>query len=340
VKVLVIKLSSFGDIIHALPALEDLRARPEVDEVHWLVDARYAFVADVFPPDVHVHRIAMKGKGAVGNTLEAARTLRRQHFDVVLDLQGLIKTGILARLISGDAYGFDAAQTPEWPNPWFVRPVPFHRDETHVVQVYRRIAAGPFEPGRPGAPMPYADPAIPLTGPMTDAGRATLTAWELSPATYAVLHLGGSYATKRLPEATWAAIAGGVHARGLVPLLLWGNAEEQAAATRIRAAAPAARLAPERLGMPALCGLLGSAAAYIGVDTGVSHLAAAVGARNICIWGPTSPQRMGAMTAGTRHIVAAVDCGPCFKRRCEQFVCMPGIRADHVLEVFDELVAR
>ncbi|MDX8413121.1 MAG: glycosyltransferase family 9 protein [Mariprofundales bacterium] len=143
-KILIIKLSAFGDIIHALPALDDLLQRPEVDAVHWLIDARFAFVADLLPEGVIPHIVALKGRGGLRNGFAMAAWLRQQRFDVVLDLQGLIKSGVMARAIGAPTYGFDGAQSPEWPNRWLVTPVPFHRDDRHVVQCYRRIAAAPF----------------------------------------------------------------------------------------------------------------------------------------------------------------------------------------------------
>ncbi|HXH72454.1 MAG TPA: lipopolysaccharide heptosyltransferase I, partial [Mariprofundaceae bacterium] len=73
-KILVVKLSAFGDIIHSLPALDDLLARPEVSEVHWLIDARYRFVSGLFPPQVVVHEVNLKGERPL---ISAWQTIRR-----------------------------------------------------------------------------------------------------------------------------------------------------------------------------------------------------------------------------------------------------------------------
>lgn len=338
-KILVVKLSAFGDIIHSLPALDDLLARPEVDEVHWLVDSRYRFVADVFPKQVIVHEVALKGAHPLRSAWECVRTLRRLDFDAVIDLQGLLKTGVLARMIGNAPYGFDAAQTPEWPNHWFVNPVPFHPDETHVVQVYRRIASAPFGIGSGDQAISYRDPHIELTDSMRKAGEHTLADWQLQPGQYVVLHLGGSYATKRLPDTTWSAVAAAILKRGLTPLLLWGNDTERRTAETIHAENPHAMIAPARLGTAALCGLLTSARVYIGVDTGVSHLAAALGVPNVCAWGPTSPKRMGAINPNTRHILAGAECAPCFQRSCDAFICMPDIRPESLLQAMEDVSA-
>jgi len=75
-KVLIVKLSAFGDIIHCLPALDDLLLRPEVNEVHWLIDARYAFVGEIFPQQVQLHTVAMKGAHPVAAIRRSIKELR------------------------------------------------------------------------------------------------------------------------------------------------------------------------------------------------------------------------------------------------------------------------
>jgi len=107
VKVLIVKLSAFGDIIHSLPALDDVLARPGVSEVHWLVDVRYQFVTEVFPPQVRVHTIDLKGKNRLSEVWRVVKALRAEKFDVALDLQGLMKSALLARLICSKVFGID-----------------------------------------------------------------------------------------------------------------------------------------------------------------------------------------------------------------------------------------
>ena len=113
-KVLIVKLSAFGDIIHALPALDDLLAHPDIHDIHWLVDERFAFVSEIFPPRVKVHKVALKGKGRIRHAWHMIHALRNEHFDIIFDLQGLIKSGLMAWASAKSGckvYGFDRSQS-------------------------------------------------------------------------------------------------------------------------------------------------------------------------------------------------------------------------------------
>jgi len=335
VRLLVIKLGAFGDIIHSLPALHDLLQRPGVDELHWLVDERYAFVTGIFPEEVTVHRVALKGPSPWRSAYHCIRSLRQLGFDAVLDLQGLIKSGLIAHAINPHAYGFDAASTPEKGNDWLVRPVRFHPAEKHVVQQYRRIATGPFISDvslHPETAMPYAAPTIRPTETMQQAFDREKKNLDLGDAEFAVLHLGGGWETKQLPRKKWQEIIAGVRASGCLPLLSWGNAGEQRLATDLAAKGHAVAL-NRPLPMQMLCGLLVQARAVIGTDTGVLHLAAALGTPTATFWGPSASWRSAPLHDGHVHAESAPECGPCFKRTCDHFTCMDRIRAEDLLEV-------
>ncbi|MDX8409197.1 MAG: glycosyltransferase family 9 protein [Mariprofundales bacterium] len=333
-KILIIKLSAFGDIIHALPALDDLLQRPEVDAVHWLIDARYGFVADLLPAAVTSHIVALKGRDGLRNGWAMARKLRHIGFDLVLDLQGLIKSGLMARAIGAPVYGFDRQQSPEWPNRWLVTPVPFHSDEQHVVQCYRRIAAAAFDgTAAPHRPLDIQPPTIQLSEQAITAATAILEQWQIR-APFALLHVGGSYPTKRLPDDQWRQLASTLTKQHPVTIL-WGNNEEQQRAKRIATGIQGVTAAPQRLPIATLGGLLALACGYIGPDSGVTHLAAAVGCPTVTLWGPTPPWRMGAQGASDRHVIAQSPCAPCFKRQCSHFICMASLTTDAIITAFD-----
>ena len=93
----------------------------------------------------------------------------------------------------------------------------------------------------------------------------------------------------------------------------------------------------ERLNMSALATLLVNARVVVGADTGVLHLAAALGTRTITCWGPAASWRSAPIGEGHGHIESNPACGPCFRRRCDRFVCMPGIRAEAILEAVDAI---
>jgi len=334
-KCLVVKLGAFGDIIHCLPALDDLLQRPDVDEVHWLVDERYGFVTDIFPKEVTIHQVALKGPSPGCSAWHCIRSLRQLDFDAVLDLQGLIKSGLIARMAGTNAYGFDAALSPEKGNHWLVRPVRFHPDEKHVVQQYRRITTGPFISDvslQPETSMPYTAPAIRPTETMQQSFEDEKKILGMETTEFVVLHLGGGWETKQLSRKKWQEIITGVQASGYLPLLSWGNAREQHLANDLAAEGHAVAL-NKMLPMRALCGLLAQARAVIGTDTGMLHLAAALGTPTATFWGPSASWRSGPLHDGHVHAESAPECGPCFKRTCDHFICMDHIRAEDLLEV-------
>lgn len=334
-KILIVKLSAFGDLIHALPALDDLLARPEVEEVHWLVDERYAFVTEAFPPQVVIHRVALKGAHPLRSAWRAIRRLRALRFDAVLDMQGLIKSGILARMAGAPVYGIDAAFVREGLNSWFVQPGRFHAGERHVVQQCRRIATAPFvsNPERmPEQAMDYRPPHIPMTSAIRDAGHETVSALGLDAHRYVVLHVGGGWVTKQLPTGTWRELIRALIEAELVPLICWGTKAEFGQAQALCEDEAGCRILPRRLHMLPLCGLLNQARAVVGADTGIVHLAAALSAPTVSFWGPSASWRSAPMGPEDVHIESSPDCGPCFKRQCDHFICMDRIRAKDIME--------
>ena len=334
-KALIVKLSAFGDIIHALPALDDLLARPEVSEVHWLVDARFAFVCDIFPPHVKVHKVALKGDKRIRHAWQMIQTLRQENFDMIFDLQGLIKSGIMAWGAAKKRckiYGFDDAQSPEWPNRWFVSPVKFHPNETHVVPLYKHMIAAAF--GDPNKEQIYKAPHIHITDNMQQEGQQTLQDLGIN-TRFTLLHVGGSYITKRLPDTQWQQLAKRMQTQQTL-LVLWGNQEEKQRAESIAKQGKHIIVAPKCYPLTTLAGILQQASAYLGQDTGVTHLAAACDCPTITLWGATAPWRMGALGALHRHITPQSDCSPCFNRQCDNFICMPSLNTEHIYHAWQE----
>lgn len=333
-KILVVKLSAFGDLIHTLSALDDLLARPEVDEVHWLVDERFAFATEVFPPQVKVHSVALKGDAPLHAAWQMIRKLRREHFDAVLDLQGLIKSGLIARAIARPVYGFDRRFSPEWPNRLLVSCVSFDPADRHVVQKYRRIAAAPFADRRD--PVPYAPPHIQKNEAIQQAGAAMLAELQLQPQGYTVMHIGGGWQTKQLPFGTWREVIGAIQAEGSTCLLSWGNDAEQQKANEL-AGVTGATVLPRRLAMMPLCGLLLHARTVIGTDTGLLHLAAALAAPTVTYWGPSASWNSAPLGEYDVQVESNPECGPCFKRECNEFVCLPALKAEAIVQAWREV---
>ena len=343
-KVLIVRLSAFGDIIHCLPALDDLLARPEVDEVHWLVDERYRFVTEILPKQVQVHSVALKGRQPLRSAWQVTRKLRSIGFDAVLDLQGLMKSALLSRLCGSPVYGFDNKFLREKPASLLIRNVEFHQQERHVVQYYRRIAAGPFSGLAGHEAIPYAAPAIDLENSSIKKDESLLCRLNLKERGYVILHSAGGWETKQLPSSSWLAIAESLVRRDIVPLFSWGNDQERAQAQSLAAESNGFAL-PERLNMSALCTLIRQSRAAVGADTGLLHLTAALGRPTITFWGPSASWRSAPMECSEHeqnhqlhwHVETNPECGPCFNRKCDNFVCMQAIQPESIIRILNDL---
>jgi heptosyltransferase-1 len=345
-KVLIVRLSAFGDIIHCLPALDDLLHHPEISEVHWLVDQRYRFVCDIFPNQVKIHTVALRGKQPLRSTWRTIRELRSIRFDAVFDLQGLIKSAALARACGSPVYGIDSSHLREQSSRILTHNVCFHSLEKHVVQQYRRVATAPFTDWKhaPDSAMTYKSPYIDIEQSSCAPDTKLLARIGLSDRRFVILHNAGGWETKQLPEHTWREIALGLQESGILPVFSWGNSDEQKIAQRLAYRSNGFAL-PERLNMSALCSLLTAARAVVGPDTGLLHLAAALGRPTVTFWGPSASWRsaplnkQGAGEQGEQnwHIESNPACGPCFKRKCDKFVCMDAIQPELIIRILHEL---
>lgn len=322
VKVLIVKLSAFGDIIHCLPALDDLLARPDVSEVHWLVDARFAFVTDIFPKQVNVHQIALKGDKPVSEVRRVVKKLKAEHFDFALDLQGLIKSSLLARLICKKVYGFDVSRIREKPASWLQTSVVMHEDEKTITQQCLKIAQAHWLSADAALnAVPYQPPVIhrlfQVELPIAIQGQSPMV----------VLNLGGSFATKELPDNTWMQLANLLILNGYFVVWCWGNAKEEQKAQHL-CAGQVGYVLPKRLTIPELCNLFRQSFAVVAADTGILHLASAAGVPTISFWGPTPRWRNAPHAEHDQYVESNPVCGPCIKKTCDHFICMDMIKAD------------
>ncbi|MDX8404818.1 MAG: glycosyltransferase family 9 protein [Mariprofundus sp.] len=335
-KVLIVRLSAFGDIIHCLPALDDLLANPQVSEVHWLIDERFAFVSEIFPARVHVHKVAMKGDHPLRSAMQITSLLRKFAFDAVFDLQGLIKSALLARGCGSPVYAMDKKHLREKASALLTRPVVFHTQERHVVQQYRRVVAAICDNSDIRQPLAYKAPRIGLDGSRCRREPELLAGLGLETNAYIILHSAGGWQTKQLPESCWTAIGNNLPSDAPTAAFTWGNESERAQAMALAASCNGFAL-PARLNMSGLCTLLTGARAVVGADTGLLHLAAALDTPTVTFWGPSASWRSAPTGDKHWHIESNPDCGPCFHRTCNHFTCMNQIRPEAIVKILHEL---
>ena len=284
-RVLIVKTSSMGDVVHALPAASDILDAHPGCEIDWLVEAPFADIARLHPGVWRVFPLAWRKwrKKLLARETRAAigalrRELRRESYDLVLDLQGLVKSALWGLQARGPLAGYDRQSIREPLASWaYARRAAVPR-ELQAIERNRRLAAASL-----GYPMPATPPRFGIVAP---APRA----WA-PPTPCAALIPCASRVEKLWPEACWTALGQRLMVAGLTPVVVWGNDEERARAERI--AAGCGGVVPPFLSVADMAAVLGRARQIVGLDTGFSHLAAAFGQPTIGIYCDHEPGLAG-----------------------------------------------
>ena len=276
-KILLVRVSSLGDVLHNMPVVADLLQHFPDAQIDWVVEEAYvhlvklnAGVRKIIPFALRRWRKSVFSRATRQEMQRFYADLRAEQYDVVLDTQGLLKTGLImgmARIKPGgkkiglangtEGSGYEAASR------WFHTeslPVDIH---THAVLRGRLVAA--FACGyQINTPAKFG---------LGDASQGSDPSW-LQATPYAVFFHGTAGASKKWPRANWVAIAQTLATQNMPVLLPWGSAEEKAEAEQMAAQMPNTSVLP-KLSMQDAIILAQRAALAIGVDTGLTHIAAA-----------------------------------------------------------------
>ncbi len=288
-KLLIVKTTSMGDVVHALPALSDMqRALPGL-QADWLVEAPFAAIPALHPGVRQVLPLAWRKWRrqllqrdtwqAIG---QLRATLRRERYDLVLDLQGLLKSALWARQAQGPVVGYDRQSAREPLATLLYSSRARVGRELHAVERCRRLAA---------AHLGYA---VPTSAP--DFGLAAPPPTWAAPPRYAVLIPNASRPEKLWPEARWITVGQRLADRGWKPVVLWGSEAEQTLAERIAAGCEGD--VPPFLKVRDMAAVLAGAQTVVGLDTGFTHLAAAFGRPTIGIYCDHEPGLAGVTGPG------------------------------------------
>ncbi len=288
-RLLIVKTSSMGDVVHALPTVSDLLRHCPGVQIDWMVEAPFAAIPRLHAGVTRVLPMAWrKWRRQLfdRNTWRAMATMRRElraePYDMVLDLQGLLKSALWGLQAHGPLVGFDRASAREgWAAMFYQRSFTVPRT-LHAVQRCRQLAAMQL-----GYAMPRSEPDFGLTVP-------ALT-WPM-PDRYAVIIPNASRKEKLWPEARWVAVGRKMRALGMTPVVLWGSNDEQSVAERI--AADCSGTVPPFLKVGEMAAVLHGAQGIVGLDTGFSHLGAALGRPTIGIYCDHEPGLAGITGSG------------------------------------------
>jgi heptosyltransferase I len=308
-----VKLSSLGDVIHALPVAEALTAAFPRARLAWLVERREAALLRDHPAldeVIDVDTRAWRSARTPRELLDVARTirglrrrLRAAAFDVAIDLQGLVKSGAVARATGAPLrIGFAAGWSRERLNTLFttrrVTPPPQAR---HVVDQYLAL----LSPLGVSVPPGRARFRLPTRAAAESRIDDFFVGVGLKPRhRLVVLNPGAGRGNKRWPVSRFRALAERLcHEEGAQVLVLWGPREGEAARAIAEIRPPRPALAPPT-DLDELASVARRASVMVAGDTGPLHLAAAVGTPCVGLYGPTSPSRNGPYGAGHRVLVA------------------------------------
>lgn len=301
-RILFVKTSSLGDVVHNCPAVSDVARHIPGAVVDWVVEEPFADVARLHPAVREVIPVAIRrwrGELVLGSTWAELAAFRRRlqdtPYDHVIDSQGLVKSALVTWMARGLRHGFDRASARE---PFAARFYDRRHavDPTlHAVERNRRLAAAALGYVADGACDYGLAPGAGVTIDM--------------PRPFALLLTMTSRDDKLWPEEHWRALGAAVAARGIHCVLPWGSEEERHRCARIATAIPRA-VVPRRMTLTELARLAQAAGFVVGVDTGLAHLAAALGRPTVGIYCGSDPGLTGLHAGSTVRNLGAAGAVP------------------------------
>ena len=326
---LIVRLGSLGDVVHAIPAVAALKKRHPDAAIDWVVDPRYVDLVRLVTVVDRV--IPFDPRHAVLAFPTMIRTLRRVGYEAAIDLQGLLKSAALSRMIGAPrVIGFPRAHLREPLARFLYSETPDPGDAPHVIQKGIALMRA----------LGVSDWSIefPLAVPRSSA--AAVVAARFGSSAYALVNPGAAWPNKRWPVDRFGALAAAIRERrGLGSLVLWGPGEESMASGVVAASRGAAELAPPTT-ITDIVAIAKSASLMVSGDTGPLHIAAAVGAPIVALFGPTRPERNGPWARSDISLSRVDQCVCHYERRCRRSrPCIDDISVDEVIAAVERRIA-
>ena len=345
-RVLIIKTSSLGDIIHTLPALTD--AKKAYPNIHfdWVVEesfkelpAWHGAVQNVIPVALRRWR-KQKWKGLKsGEMFNFFKSVRQHRYDYIIDAQGLLKSVMLMALCRSDlSIGFSWNSARESLASLFYGRRAEVSWDLHAVTRVRHLFAKAFNYA-----LPEGIPDYGIDKKRLNPHHLNQRSFEKP---YIVLLHGTTWDTKHWPESYWRRLAELLTSAGFGVQLLWGNAEEQNRANRIAADLPNAEVSRTKLNLGEITFMLAGARGVVSVDTGLGHLAAALNVPTVSLYGPTDPKATGTCGENQIHLTTQFSCSPCLNKICRYPIektvnppCFETLPPEKVFNTLTEIVS-
>ncbi len=364
-KILLIKLSAVGDVVHTIPVLNKLRRRYPDAQLDWLVTPGIAELLRLDPAISNVIEFTREVSGGLGGMAalvgyaRLAARLRAAGYDLVVDMHGQIRTALLALATGAPArIGFDRPRAAVWQasarvfpeqtrkHAWqgaregswlaYTHTIPVPTLEMHAVDRYLNV--GPLL-GLDDGP---ADFSFPIPPEAERRIEALFDYYDVGKAKIVVMAPGTIWETKQWRREAFAEVARHFLQKGLAVALI-GSERERAVCNEVAALAPGVVNLGGETTLSELAALIGRAAICVTNDSGPMHLAVALGRPVVSVFGPTDPIWIGPYRRDGAVLQAKnLPCAPCYLRqlsRCAYgHACMHGVAADAVIERMEKML--
>jgi lipopolysaccharide heptosyltransferase I len=309
---LIVRLGSLGDVIHGIPVAAALRAEFPGGRIDWMVDPRYVELLDLvtcIDRRIPVDPRAVKHEPGRSRFNQTIRELRAHHYDAVIDLQGLLKSAMLARSVRAQrTIGFPRKHLREQLARLFYTDAPDPGDATHVI--YKNLALL--------APLKVEDRRVRFPLEISQTSTVEQVANRFEPSGYVLINPGAAWPNKQWPPERFGAVAAAiVRDFGMRSLVLWGPGEQEIAHRVAEASLGAAEVSPPTT-ITDLVGIARGARLMISGDTGPLHIAGAVGTPIVALFGPTRAERNGPWGLHDVAISRVDRCSCVYERRCRK----------------------
>ena len=286
-KIAIVKLSALGDIVHAMVALQFIKAHSPAIQIDWIVEARFADLLKHNPDIDHILTVDLKSlktdKAGIFKQIKAVLSYAKNNYDLVIDAQGLIKSAITAKLLGKRIAGFDADSIREKSAVWFYDVKVACAYDANTIDRNARVLSSPLGFNITPEQILNKKPFL-----FFSDEDSRLTDFLSKEKRNIVLVIGSTWDSRNYPAEKFVAVAQALQQNCLV---VWGNEQEREKAHWMATQSDTIQVMP-RLDLNSLKALIARADLLIGNDTGPTHIAWGLNKPSITIFGPTPVSRV------------------------------------------------
>lgn len=318
-RILIVKTSALGDIIHAFPVIGYLKAKFSQVTIDWVVEKPFAPLIEAHPYINHTFPVDTKAWRKLKNLNEMRvfhSELRNKSYDVVFDLQGNIKSGLItSRVRAAHKVGFGKESVPEWPNHLFTnrqfdppKGKNIREDYLHLVQSY-------FKDWHPH--QPAEEILLKLTEPQIQALNTLIAHPLLNQGPKVMICPGSAWINKQLtPKSLERLVASLRQEKRCSFLFIWGSPEEHQIAQQLHQLHSGYSLVADKMALPLLQHVMNHMDLIVAMDSLPLHLAGTTQTQTLSYFGPSSSNKYKPL--GNKHIAFQGSCpyGQTFEKRC------------------------